>query len=455
MHVVREHVSTYLITHPHLDHISGLSINSAGFHNTSKPKTVAALPFTIDALKTNIFNNVIWPNMTDEDGGIGFLTFRRLQEGGSIALGKGGGTGYIEVCDGILVRAFCVSHGHCMHGPGHIHRGSIATLPETFNIQRTTAQPTYTHADGAGADGRENRSHSFSHTQSGPGTPLLSGHPDPGRSASLGAVGTQHQNQPDNCVIDSSAYFIRTEATDHTPCREILIFGDVEPDSISLSPRTALVWAEAAPKVANHTLSGIFIECSYTNTQGDAVLYGHLAPRHLLAELQTLATKVKDARREREKEKEMQRKRKKNAAAAAETSPTRRKSAKVKHDTDDEAMPDYASPAPDNHPSPAVQQPSQTAAQMPPLHASAPSILNLSDVSAEHNRALLSVANDNAPLKGLKVVIIHVKDTMADGPSVGDMILRELQEGERALAVQGKGLGCEFEVSESGKSYFF
>ncbi|TKA31545.1 hypothetical protein B0A54_15679, partial [Friedmanniomyces endolithicus] len=44
LHVLRSYISTYLITHPHLDHISGFVINTAAFHATSKPKTLAALP---------------------------------------------------------------------------------------------------------------------------------------------------------------------------------------------------------------------------------------------------------------------------------------------------------------------------------------------------------------------------------------------------------------------------
>ena len=62
-YVTRELVSTYLITHPHLDHISGFVINTASFQHTSRPKRLAALSTTIDAIKTHIFNDVIWPNM--------------------------------------------------------------------------------------------------------------------------------------------------------------------------------------------------------------------------------------------------------------------------------------------------------------------------------------------------------------------------------------------------------
>ncbi|KAJ4288660.1 elongation factor EF-1 gamma subunit [Kalmusia sp. IMI 367209] len=460
LHVVREHVSTYLITHPHLDHVSGFVINTAAFHNTSRPKRLAALPFTVNAIKTHIFNNIVWPNLTDEDGGVGLVTFQRLQEGGNIALGEGSGRGYIEVCDGLGVRGFKVSHGHCMRGPGHIHRGSNVNAPETPGIgihRASTHHGSSQHPDPA-ADGREARSLSFSlPTQSAPGTPLFTGNTatDSGRSGAVAGG-----NHADQCVIDSTAYFIRTEYTPTTPTKEVLMFGDVEPDSISLSPRTAHVWAEAAPKIAAGILSGIFIECSYTNVQGDPVLYGHLAPRHLLAELQNLADMVREARREHEKEKEEARKGRKRKRASnglnaglsttpLDTPPIQdaaRKSSRTRSynpiTADDEIMTDYA-------PSPRGATGTHTPAH--PSHPSAPAALNTSSV---HSKAVLAAAFE-APLKGLKVVVMHVKDTMSDGPSVGEGILQELREGERAAAEKGKGLGCVFEVAKSGDSYWF
>ncbi|KAF2466282.1 uncharacterized protein BDR25DRAFT_293669 [Lindgomyces ingoldianus] len=471
LHVVREHVSTYLITHPHLDHVSGFVINTAAFHNTSRPKRLAALPFTVNAIKTHLFNNVVWPNLTDEDGGVGLVTFQRLAEGGNIALGEGSGRGYIEICDGLGVKGFKVSHGHCMRGPGHVHRGSNANIPETPGIQHGANHPhTHPAMIPAGAtEGQDGRSLSFS-LPSQPGTPLYTGNvpPETGRTASVSQT-TGGFVEP--CVIDSTAYFIRTESTPHTPAREVLIFGDVEPDSVSLSPRTAHVWAEAAPKIAAGLLTGIFIECSYNNSQGDAVLYGHLAPRHLIQELQNLAEMVKDARREHEKEKEELRKGRKRKRASngllsldglvgTEERGTR-KASKTRNlggmgkdglAMEDEAMTDYAaSPTPSRH----------TGTQTPTnpvtgsyAHPSAPSALNLVNVSAEHPKAVLSAAFD-MPLKGLKVVVIHVKDTLADGPLVGESILQELQEGEKVLAEQGRGLGCVFEVSKNGESYYF
>ncbi|KAF1950009.1 EF1G-domain-containing protein [Byssothecium circinans] len=474
LHVVREHVSTYLITHPHLDHVSGFVINTAAFHNTSRPKRLAALPFTVDAIKTHIFNNIVWPNLTDEDGGVGLVTFQRLAEGGNIALGEGSGRGYIEVCDGLSVRGFKVSHGHCMRGPVHVHRGSIPNIPETpsIGIHRASTHHTLDHPIPGIAEGRgEQRSLSFSIAQSAPGTPLYNG----GGGGEPGGRGSTSAAAPVNeCVIDSTAYFIRTESTPHTPTKEVLIFGDVEPDSISLSPRTAHVWAEAAPKIAAGTLAGIFIECSYTNVQGDAVLYGHLAPRHLLSELQNLAEMVKEARKEHEFIKEearkgRKRKRASNAllsgagasAGAGDAGEVGRKSSRSRayaapKDIEDDVMTDYAtSPTPGpvgRTGGTGTHTPTTTVTQH--AHPSAPAAPNLNSVSAEHSKALLTAAFD-VPLKGVKVVIIHVKDSLADGPMVGDGILRELREGERELAERGRGLGCVFEIAVGGGSYWF
>ncbi|KAL5114252.1 elongation factor EF-1 gamma subunit [Pleosporales sp. CAS-2024a] len=479
LHIVREHISTYLITHPHIDHISGFVINTAAFHNTSRPKRLAALPFTVDAIKTHIFNNVIWPNLTDEEGGVGLVTFQRLAEGGNIALGEGSGRGYIEVCDGLGVKGFKISHGHCMRAPA-LHRGSNVNLPETPAFQHLAA----THHVGPTEDNHEGRSLSVSMAnQSAPGTPGFSGGPDPGRRAS-GASASVHSNK---CVVDSTAYFIRSESTLTTPRREILIFGDVEPDSVSLSPRTALIWAEAAPKIAAGILTGIFIEVSYTNSRSDDTLFGHLVPRHLLAELSTLAEMVKESKKEHEREREearQTRKRKrasKGEALRLDASLTEQRKAKAIHlskgvdtplqatlpYTDDEMMTDYSrdvtgantpnQPAQhlpcNSQPSTQAQTPEKPQAQ-PSTTLSAPAAIHLSHMSTEHNRALLAAALD-APLKGVKIVVIHVKDTFQDGPLVGDQILKELVDGEREMGENGKGLGCIFEISRSGGSYWF
>ncbi|KAK2467080.1 hypothetical protein APHAL10511_001338 [Amanita phalloides] len=87
--------------------------------------------------------------------------------------------------------------------------------------------------------------------------------------------------------ILSTAFFVRHDPTR----REILFFGDVEPDALSLNPMNRNVWRIAAPKIP-HTLSAIFIECSWKSDRSDDTLYGHLTPRHLVNELVVLAREV-------------------------------------------------------------------------------------------------------------------------------------------------------------------
>lgn len=511
LHVVREQVATYLITHPHLDHVSGFVINTASFHNTSRPKRLAALSSTVNAIKTHIFNDILWPNLTDEDGGVGFVTFQRLTDGGNIALGEGHGRGYIEVCNGLSAKGFRISHGHCIREQRRPHRGSIPNIAEpAMHLGTPLIQPTGTGVGGSGGggggSGREARSLSFS-MPSQPGTPLVTAHATATTAATTRATPerqTHHVHQTAS-VTDSTAFFIRAEplhpsVSAHAHAREILIFGDVEPDAISLSPRTFHVWAEAAPKIAAGTLTGIFIECSYSDVQGDAVLFGHLAPRHLVAELASLAEMVRDARREHDRERELHRGRKRKRhsnpgflpVAESATWPTGGGvvggggglSPEHHHNQHHHH---YHNPNKDRRRSSHTPQP--VAAALPPLPdepmhgvpfptvpldtttntataTAAPTDTNASSAAVTPRRRSTSrlpppssAAHHNPhppapphapPLQGLRVVVIHVKDTFMDGPPAAESILAQLQAHERGL-----GLGCEFVISEGGGCYWF
>ena len=415
-------ISTYLITHPHLDHISGFAINTAAFQHTSRPKKLAALPQVIDSIKTHIFNDVIWPNLSDEEGGVGFVSYQRLVEGGNLALGEGEGRGYIEVCEGLSVKCWSVSHGHCMRK--HSHRPS------------TTQEVTFPHPS-------ERRASRVSMPTS----------PDYRRN-SFPHIDVGQFAQPSACVIDSCAFFIRDEATG----KELLMFGDVEPDSISLYPRTIRVWQDAAPKIVAGLLSAIFIECSYDDSQPDEILFGHLAPRHLIAELCVLAEKVKAIRNpttatsspitERNPlDMESVRKRKRNGTipTAEDEIPTparrrgrtpsrppsrRTRGTSISPTTnnlaeDRDGLAPYINlpPLPNNNP--------HLPTNNPPL----PTIVTKMDVDTEEK-----------PLKGLKVVVIHVKDTLKDGVPASEVILKQLLEQEEVVR-----LGCEILVAKSGE----
>lgn len=483
LHVLRTYISTYLITHPHLDHLSGFAINTAAFNGTSRPKTLAALPSTVNAIKQHIFNDVIWPNLTDEDGGVGFVTFQRLKEGGDVMMGEGEGRGYIDVCDGLAAKAFKVSHGVCTKSPpSHQHRGSIAGMSDSMPPYNGSIQ-------GMPHDQiTSNRALSMSAMHSQPGTP----------GGTQRASFHTHQASPqlraadhDTCVVDSTAFFLRDEETQ----REVIIFGDVEPDSLSLTPRNIVVWQEAARKIAQGVLGGIFIECSYDDSQADAILFGHLNPRHLIAELQNLASLVVDAKAMRAAEKagtkrkrsipghtsngldpfarlsipETARKRTRNLASRTVLDERRRSSA-----------PDHNFPAAAASSLPTSQSPgsaSVDALNHYNFQASEPALMDHAgdtvtspkavafpqngpgnidiNVTGDVNEESAAQPHQEAPLSGIKVILIHIKDTFKDGPHVSEVILEQLHEHEEELRAKGSALGCEFIVSRSGESYWF
>nr|POF24056.1 3',5'-cyclic-nucleotide phosphodiesterase [Quercus suber] len=452
LHVLKNFISTYLITHPHLDHISGFTINTAGFHASTRPKTLAALPSTVDAIKQHVFNDVIWPNLTDEDGGVGFVTFQRLKEGGDAMLGEGEGRGYIDVCDGLGVRAFKVSHGCCTKSASsHQPRGSTAGLPDSQG----------------GANGEQvlslARSTSISHQFSAPGTPgMTPRHSFPIPNITHPSPRTTAADQQVHCVVDSTAYFIRDCETQ----REVLIFGDVEPDSISSHPRNLMVWQEAARKIAYGFLGGIFIESSYDDSQADPFLFGHLNPKHLIAELKTLAELVTELKALRHAERcAKKRKRsiangleyaakqehKRNRSTAARlpfSQETRRSSATDHNSMNDGAVLSPRSEMPPLLSSTTLHQPLPTSMDPGPPEPRPIDTPFLPTTLSDPRPATL-------PLAGIKVVIIHIKDTLRDGPHVSENILTQLHEHAARLREQGEGLGCEFIIAASGESYWF
>ncbi|KFY73532.1 hypothetical protein V499_06393 [Pseudogymnoascus sp. VKM F-103] len=468
-HITKAIVDTYLITHPHLDHISGLVVNTAALPGV-RPKRIAALPSTISAFKNHIFNNVIWPNLSDENDGAGLVTYMRLVEGGSAALGNAESRGYVEICEGLSIKTWSVSHGHCMEN--HWHRGSSVGH----------SRISHDSIDGTAMQ------RSSSNSTPAPRQQQYSSHP---------------AGQDGICVYDSSAYFIRDIKTG----REVLIFGDVEPDSISLSPRNHQVWTDAAPKIANGTLKAIFIECSYADYRSDDTLFGHLAPRFLIEELIALASHVDIARTARLSSGSLgaaqspsdlrKRKRVSQTLSAAGSSTgleadmpspamkpelwTAREVIRKAHRKDEanvsphtQALPhppnaslmqldsfelDARSPRPSGRdisqpqspfsPKHKPSQPSQTSqASQTPLTSLGGDMANMApELSGNGMKTLFGKPNLEGMLEGLKIVIIHVKDNLDDNEPAEDTILREMNEYE-----QQEKLGCHFEIARAGMS---
>ncbi|KXH34430.1 cAMP phosphodiesterase class-II [Colletotrichum simmondsii] len=408
--ITRTLIDTYVITHPHLDHISGFVVNTAGL---TRPKRLAALPSTVNALKTHIFNNVIWPNLSDESNGAGLVTYTRLVEGGSPAIGDGESKGYLEVADRLAIKAYSVSHGHCIER--HPHRGSASS----------TATPLrYPSVDAASMASPRILPYGLaSSTAPIPRAPSVA--PEPQASV---------------CVYDSSAYFILDMATN----LEILIFGDVEPDSMSLSPRNLTIWEEAAPKIVAGQLAAIFIECSYDDSHSDDRLFGHLKPRYVMEEMHALAQTVEEARGDAHAS------RKRKRVAEPDTIPRRRTGGAFSRLAGGDESP--ISPK-----SVAKRAVSADIGHVPPLPPAATSVESphlttptqeLSLREAEGWSETEDGHSKGPPLKGVKVVIIHVKDR-PDGRDQGKLILQELEAYEADAQ-----LGCEFIVSHAGQSLY-
>ncbi|GEQ66959.1 hypothetical protein JCM33374_g622 [Metschnikowia sp. JCM 33374] len=92
-------IAATLLSHPHLDHIQSMVLNSAGAANEGDKTAMYASKFTTDALNTHIFNGVIWPDLVS----LGFLTLETISEGERLTLVEGQYTvTYFEVSHGLV-----------------------------------------------------------------------------------------------------------------------------------------------------------------------------------------------------------------------------------------------------------------------------------------------------------------------------------------------------------------
>ena len=496
LHIFREILHGFLITHPHLDHLSGMAINTPALEHGREAKAIVALPSTIEAIKSHIFNDWLWPNLSDEGHGVGFVTYRRLIEGGNPRLGLGEARGYVNVCDGLATKCWSITHGKChrrSHSISHQHGDSFGYMSDYNFPSRRLSRISDDHGYFAAvAQQQSHNAGAFVPPQTQ--FPISAGPVTPGNHG--GPMATSHLDgnhmfEP----VSSSAFFIRNDATGN----ELLIFGDVEPDSVSLSPRNHIVWEDAAGKVAEERLKAIFIECSYDDSTRNEDLYGHLCPRHLIAELSFLAHCVINRRKHKASNRSVvadgQQPNKSNEVCAnvldmtVKQRPTpselRRKRKRVMNG-DLAVTPE---PAPTNFdagpPSPLVSgyvgtrsgssarrkqshEPREPAMGLPPpatpgrgravtfqtgpagpqIPPQAPGTNHQRSTSLP-GQAFHPPEKLHEPLKGVTVHIIHVKDTMLDGPAPGDVILGQLKVLGREA-----GLGCEFNVTNCGDSYW-
>lgn len=314
-------VSSICITHPHLDHISGVIMNSAAF-SPQHTKRLAGLPRVIQALKDHVFNGVIWPNLTNEGvDAVHLVQLLRLSEHLQSP----------QLASGLTVTPYAVSHGHILRPAHQTHAppGHHQPFKPSFSIRTSEPSSSESHLRGSRRmpssvippdsviemrrqslmmEKRQLRASiasASSHLHSPTSPSLVPHRKSSGGTSSASSVGsvspssyptsnpTSHPTPgpplgASLASYDSTAFFIHDSNTN----RVLLMWGDVEPDSISYTPRNYLVWRKAAEYMQQGRLAGIFIECSFANPHDDALLFGHFSPRHLIAELKYFASMV-------------------------------------------------------------------------------------------------------------------------------------------------------------------
>lgn len=254
------HMENYLITHSHLDHVSGLIINSAGFNNKLLNKFIYGSHCTINSIQKHLFNGTIWPNMPS----FNIVNLRYMDSS----------LKYSTRIGNYDVRIFDLSHG------------------EFNKLVEEEKEPPSSH--------RHHRNNSLSPSQQQSNNNLLSvpsfGMSDhPRRRSSITTIPPNSNgiimknSEALNHHYISSAFLIKHQLQS----KSILLFGDFESDLTSKLSKNLLIWKNISNLILNNQLSGIILECSNSIEINSDQLYGHLTPKLLIHELKQLENECK------------------------------------------------------------------------------------------------------------------------------------------------------------------
>ncbi len=105
--------------------------------------------------------------------------------------------------------------------------------------------------------------------------------PIPGTSMTVEAFVVSH-----DAPYESTAFLVRSGEY------YVLYVGDVGPEGVEQTGLITAVWERIAPLIADGSLLGMFLEVSYAEGKPDSLLFGHLTPSWMMAEMHTLAQLV-------------------------------------------------------------------------------------------------------------------------------------------------------------------
>ncbi|OWB76611.1 phosphoric diester hydrolase activity protein [[Candida] boidinii] len=212
-------ISSYLITHVHLDHISGLVINSPIFQQNSK-KLVYGSEFTINSLKENLFNDKVWPNLYSNSKG-SLVNFKVIEKDEDVSM---------DVLENTTKEIIDENHNS---NNNNNNNEKWIELNRFFKVKYFEVN---------------------------------------------------HGLMNDETIYNSTAYLIKSIETS----KLLLMFGDVESDLVSKVPKNYLIWKYISKYILNKSLSHMIIECSSVNLPPGVPLYGHMTPKNLFYELNSL-----------------------------------------------------------------------------------------------------------------------------------------------------------------------
>lgn len=184
------------------------------------------------------------------------------------------------------INAYLLSHAHLDHtsahylnGPADVYGGKkpIMGLQSTIDNISGNIYNWSTWADFVALGYYE-----YSVLPTGISTPI------PGTSMTVEAYPVSH-----GAPYESTAFLIESDGY------YVLYFGDVGPEGVEGTGLITSVWERIAPLIAEGSLLGMFLEVSYAEGRPDDLLFGHLTPSWMMAELHTLAQLV-DASNPRE-----------------------------------------------------------------------------------------------------------------------------------------------------------
>ncbi|KAI5956189.1 PDE1 [Candida jiufengensis] len=235
-------LNNFLISHPHLDHVSSLIINSAGFPTNNPPKQVFGSKYTMNALQNHFFNGIVWPNMPNFD----ILNLNNLEFEKSTSIGN------------YEVEMFPLSHGelNMIESKKHKHKEN-GSNEEEGDERRHSSVTTIP----AGVDEQE-----YIKTK----------------------IEQSKVDDPTTSHYQSTAFLITRNDS------SVLIFGDFESDKISKLEYNLKIWKRISPLILQKQLKLIILECSNSFEIDENKLYGHLTPKYVVYELKELEKQIKE-----------------------------------------------------------------------------------------------------------------------------------------------------------------